>query len=333
MQYFPAFEEEGIHTTLSPFFDDRTLSKYYEVRRRSLPLVLLAMLRRLAAATRCRGFDLIWVEKELFPYLPAWAEKFLSLSGLPYLVDYDDAIFHNYDLHPSRLVRGLLGAKIARIMCKAAVVLVGNDYLAEYAKAAGAKRVELLPTVVDLNRYTPRAKTSCDEFRIGWIGSPASAKCLNVVEEVFPAFTAWHKSRLVLVGVNTAKLSGIPIEFKLWTEESEVRLVQDFDVGIMPLPDAPWERGKCGYKLIQYMACGLPVVASPVGVNRHIVEHGVSGFLAENPVEWVEALSRLRDDPTLRERMGAAGRARVEREFSLQVTAPRLIATLRSVAR
>jgi glycosyltransferase involved in cell wall biosynthesis len=104
-----------------------------------------------------------------------------------------------------------------------------------------------------------------------------------------------------------------------------VELLQDIDIGVMPLPDTPWERGKCGYKLIQYMACGKPVVASPVGVNSEIVRHGESGFLAETDAEWEEALTMLAADPGLRQRMGAAGRRRVEEEYSLQVQAPRLI--------
>ena len=118
-----------------------------------------------------------------------------------------------------------------------------------------------------------------------------------------------------------------------WREETEATEVSRFDVGVMPLPDEPFERGKCGYKLIQYMACGIPVVASPVGVNRQIVRHGESGFLASTAEEWIQALQLLHGDVALRKRMGAAGRRFFEREYSLQSTAPRLAEILRNAAR
>ena len=118
-----------------------------------------------------------------------------------------------------------------------------------------------------------------------------------------------------------------------WDEATEVDMLQQLDAGIMPLPDSPWERGKCGFKLIQYMACGLPVVASPVGVNREIVEQGVNGFFASTPEEWEQALRTLLLDTILRERMGQAGRKKVEERYSLQMTGPRLAALLKSVVK
>jgi hypothetical protein len=118
-------------------------------------------------------------------------------------------------------------------------------------------------------------------------------------------------------------------EFRPWTEQTEVAELQHFDVGVMPLPDSPWERGKCGYKLVQYLGCGKPVIASPVGANRWIVEQGANGFLAETPEEWKAALSTLLREPGLRSRFGQAGRTKVEREFCIQVNGPKLVATLR----
>ena len=114
------------------------------------------------------------------------------------------------------------------------------------------------------------------------------------------------------------------LEVIAWSEDTEVDAIQSMDIGVMPLPDTPWARGKCGYKLIQYMACGLPVVASPVGVNKEILEHGVNGFLAESDAEWRTAIEALISDPDLRRRMGAAGRKKVENEYSLQVWGPRV---------
>jgi hypothetical protein len=139
------------------------------------------------------------------------------------------------------------------------------------------------------------------------------------------------RGRFTAIGINAQQL-GLPMASVPWREDTEVASLQTLDVGIMPLLDGPFERGKCGYKLIQYMACGLPIVASPVGVNRQIVEHGVNGFLAQTPREWEEALESLLADPLLRKRMGAAGREKVERLYSIQVTGPRLVSLLKAAA-
>jgi glycosyltransferase involved in cell wall biosynthesis len=139
-------------------------------------------------------------------------------------------------------------------------------------------------------------------------------------------------ARLVLVGATADALPGIPHETWAWSEETEVDSIRAFHVGIMPLSDTPWERGKCGFKLIQYMAAGRPVVASPVGVNTSVVADGVSGYLASETDAWVRAIERLRTDGSLRASMGQDGRSRVEAAYALQVTAPRLARLLHEAA-
>jgi glycosyltransferase involved in cell wall biosynthesis len=274
----------------------------------------------------------LWIESELFPYLPAWGEALLAAFGIPYVVDYDDAIFHRYDLHPHGLVRTLLRDKVDAVMRRATLVLVGNAYLAERARRAGARRVECLPTVVDMERYGTAAHNTKGMFTIGWIGAPVTAPYLMLVQSVLAEVCQHGDGRVVIVGAQHVQLAGVPVETHAWSEETEVKEIQSFDVGIMPLPDEPWERGKCGYKIIQYMACGKPAVASPVGVNQRIIADGVDGFLAATPDQWSCALRTLRDDHGLRARMGKAAQRKVEREYSLQVTAPRLAALLRSAS-
>ncbi len=153
----------------------------------------------------------------------------------------------------------------------------------------------------------------------------------EVIDDVFQTLQQQGVARFTAIGIDAAAL-GLPMASVPWSEQTVAQDIARLDVGIMPLVDAPFERGKCGYKLIQYMACGLPVVASPVGVNRQIVEHGVNGFLAETPEQWATALRTLCADPALRARMGAAGRRKVEQHYSLQVTAPRLVQILRRAA-
>jgi hypothetical protein len=245
-------------------------------------------------------------------------------------------VFHYYDQHRSSLVRGLLADKHPTLMRGAALVVAGNAYLAEFARQAGAKRVEIVPTVIDLERYPVegcalRGLASAAPL-VGWIGQRATASFLLPYKQIFERLTASGQARFGAIGIDAQSL-GLPMESIAWSEQTEAASIASFDIGIMPLVDEPFERGKCGYKLIQYMACGLPVVASPVGVNCQIVEHGVNGFLAETPEQWEQALRTLLADPGLRQRMGQAGRAKVEREYCIQVTGPRMAALLQSVAR
>lgn len=332
-QYLPHLESQGIHVTVAPFFEDKYIENLYAGRGRGLDLVLEAYLRRLRAVFQSAKFDLVWVEYETFPWMPACFELLLSILHTPYVVDFDDAVFHRYDLHPNYFVRMFLGRKIDHVMRRAAAVIVGNDYLLARARRAGAKSVVYLPSVVDLKRYAEVKEVNNDVFTIGWIGSPATVRYLQLIQPSLFELCKGGNARLIVAGGANVEIEGVPVVRRPWSEETEVAEIRAFDVGIMPLPDEPWERGKCGYKLIQYMACGRPVVASPVGANLKIVEDGVSGFLAATPSEWVRALTALREDRLLRERMGRAGRRRVETEFSLQVTAPRLVDLLRTVAK
>jgi glycosyltransferase involved in cell wall biosynthesis len=292
----------------------------------------MAYIKRITMLLNSRSFDLLWIEKELFPWFPAWVEKSLVRQGIPYVVDYDDAVFHRYDMHDNLLIRTLLGKKIDTVMHHATTVVVGNDYLTERARYAGASRIEYLPSVVDINRYSIREKTG-ERFRIGWIGSPITAPNMGLIRDALEQVGKQTGVCLVLVGSGDQDpLPGVAKEVLPWSEDIEVAHIQSFDVGIMPLPDGPFEKGKCGYKLVQYMACGLPVIASPVGVNSRIVEQGKTGFLASSTAEWVQALVMLSQNANLRSDLGKAGRKKVEQKYSLQVTAPRLFEILADAA-
>jgi glycosyltransferase involved in cell wall biosynthesis len=333
LQYLPHLEAAGITVELSPLLNDAYLQSLYTGEGRSAKRIIAAYARRLARLFSVGSYSLVWIEKELFPRLPATFERILRLVGVRYVADYDDAVFHDYDLHQSPFVRMFLSRKVDRVMAGATLVVAGNDYLAARAKAAGAERVELLPTVVDLERYTTRRADNGVGFIVGWIGTPMTFCYLSQIGGALQTLSARGSTRVVAVGANAATLNGVDLQTVPWTESQEVAEMQKFDVGIMPLPDGPWERGKCGYKLIQYMACGKPIVASPVGVNSQIVRHGINGFLAQTQSEWIEALQTLRDDPELRMRMGHAGRQLVEGSYCTSVASPRLIRMLRVAAR
>jgi len=331
-QYIPYLEAHGFRITVAPLFDDEYLKALYSHGRRDWWRIFCNYCNRFRYLLGSRRYELIWIEKELFPFIPALLEILMSHMGVPYIVEYDDAVFHRYDLHPNKFVRVLLGSKIDAIMRRSAMVIAGNEYLAERARKSGASQVEIIPSVIDLERYPLAPKTRDHIFKVGWIGAPVTAKYIHHIHSALAEVFKDGQSQLILVGSGQMELEGIPVDIRSWSEDTEIHDLQSFDVGIMPLPDEPWERGKCGFKLIQYMACGKPVVASPVGVNRQIIIDGINGFLAATKDDWIKALSSLRDDPDLRERMGTESRKMLEANYCLQVTAPRLADLLYSAA-
>ncbi len=322
-QYLPFLESKGWQVDVSSLFSDNYLQALYDSQPRGTQ-VIAGYFKRFKVLVQAKKYDLIWIEKEAFPFMPVLVEHLLFKTGVPYIVDYDDALFHRYDKHHNGFVRLLLGHKIDAVMRHATLVIAGNEYLAQRARTAGAQRIEIIPTVVDLTRYKIAPSVSNNPLIVGWIGSPATSNYLLAIAPLFKLLTTKFNVKFVAVGASADILKGLPIDVQPWSEDSEVQLIQQFDIGIMPLADSPWERGKCGYKLIQYMACGLPVIASPVGVNKQIIEHEVNGFLAHNLSEWEEMLGRLLKDQSLRQRMGVKGRTNVGAWYSMNVQAPRL---------
>lgn len=344
LQYFSPLQAAGFTIEQHALLSDEALQwRYQSGKYSSLQLIKSYVLRIKALSTRER-FDLLWVEKEALPWLPLWFEL-LMLRGVPYVLDFDDAIFHHYDNHRLKWVRKLYGRRIDGLMAKATLVVAGNRYLAKRAQDAGAPWVELLPTVIDLNRYpiapilpiatitpitpiTPNAPlqkvSNADGLpRIVWVGSPSTVRYLELLQEPLQQLAKRVPFVLRVVG-GKIDMPGVQIEIIVWSEASEVESIASANVGVMPLTDSLWEKGKCGYKLIQYMACRLPVVASPIGVNTEIVEEGVNGFLAADTTDWVTALERLLTQPDLAAKLGQAGRQKVENEYCLQITAPKL---------
>jgi len=330
-QYLPYLQQQGIEVEVAPLLDDEYIKDLYAGRKKNMLNIMKAYVRRINLIKRTKFFDLLWIEKEVLPWLPDWIECYLGLSKVPYVVDYDDAIFHRYDQHKFKLVRTLLGGKIDRVMRGAALVVTGNEYLADRARNAGAGRIEILPTVIDLEKYICIPQPINNAFTIGWIGSPATARYLTHIVPALKEVCRQVEARVVLIGAGKVDLPDVPVQYVCWSNTTEVDEMQRFDVGIMPLPDEPWERGKCGFKLIQYMACARPVVGSPVGINRKIIQHGVNGYQAETIDEWVHTLLLLQKNNEHRQRMGEVGRKLVENEYSLQTTAPQLVKLLKSI--
>jgi glycosyltransferase involved in cell wall biosynthesis len=324
LQFIPALEAAGATVAVKPFFDEGYLKRYFKSGEKRLGDVAKAVWRRRQVLKHVRGnFDLIWVEKELFPFLPAIFEDGLKNMGVPYIVDYDDATFHTYDLSNSSVVRRLLSHKLEGLIAGARAVTVGNMYLEEYVRQFAAGPIVRIPTVVDLRRYPVQPFPKHDALQLGWIGTPNNARYLAPVIEAMKTVKNKIAVNLITVGAQGPLLIEGQV-LRPWCLANEGADISSFDVGVMPIPDEPWERGKCGYKLIQYLAGGRPVIASPVGINREIVTQDV-GFLATHHDEWVRAISELADRIDTKVAMGKAARQSVKVQYSLQATAPTII--------
>lgn len=334
VQWGPYLARAGLSLSSDTFFSSAGAEVLYQPGRRlsKLAYVLSGAMRRwVTLAHASRIADLLFIHREVFPLgRRCFFKKLEKFSG-PIVYDYDDAMFL-----PQRQGRGILTRledleTPKEIMALSDVVLAGNQFLADYARRY-ASRVVLLPTCIDPEEFRPsdRPKSSSGCI-VGWIGSHSTAKYLHSLLPVLERVASEHQFQLYVVGsltpLHARRFEVIQAQ---WGLEREVEDFRRCDVGVYPLWDDDWSRGKCGFKAIQFMACGVPVVAAAVGVNREIIEDGVNGFLAATDEEWVEKLGLLLKDSNLREKLGQAGRQTVEERYSLDVHAPRLAAVLRS---
>jgi len=335
LQYRPYLEAHGVELECSPLLSGDYVRSLVTEEPYSKAAVTASYIKRLGDILKPKpAADLVWIYAELFPYLPAAIEGLAFRPGIPVVYDWDDAFFVPYREHPSAAVRRLLGDKFEHIFPRAAAVTCGNASLRDYC-GQFCERAEILPTVVDTEAYQPAQHRSDGPLTLGWIGSPSTWPNVRPLLPLIEQFCAKHRARFRVIGAGASARSDTfdALDLIEWVEDQEIAEVQRFDIGIMPLVDGPFQRGKSGYKLIQYMSCGVPAVASPVGANRDIVDDGETGFLAKDPERWLQALSTLAADADLRRRMGVNGRTKVETFYSLRSQAPRLVELFRSVAR
>lgn len=289
--------------------------------------------RRLAAAWNERSHvdrlallsRAILLQKRLPP--DSWVVKIAN--GKPLIFDFDDAIFTSPKSDWSGWTRRRTEKRLRTILEHAQTVIAGNRYLAEYARQF-ASNVLILPTVVDHRKYPARAHGEKKEITIGWIGHSVNHPYLAAIMPLLGKLAGRQRIRLLVVSDRDFASTEVPIENRRWSEQTEIPDILTMDIGIMPMPDDAWSRGKCGFKAIQYMAAGVPVVCSAVGANLDIVRHEQDGYCVRSPSEWLDALEQLCSDAALRQRLGAAGRQRVATSFSLMVTAPSFLQVIRS---
>lgn len=313
-QYVNPLKSHDIFVTLSPLFNDSYIERLYSGRSKSYVGVAFAYIHRIGVLFSIMKYDIIFIEKELFPNIPGIFEYLIHLMGKAYMVDYDDAIFHCYDQSDSIYMR-FLSKKIDKIMSRASMVICGNDYLAARASSANAINIQVIPTVVDTKKYEASVVNSNSQIIIGWIGTPSTVHLLEIVRSSLEALNKDFNFVLFVIG---AKFSSdiFKVECIKWSDNTEIKSIKAIDIGIMPLSDGLFERGKCGYKLIQYMACAKPIIASPVGINKKIINESGAGFLAKDD-EWVKYLSVLCLTKKLRTEYGEMGKLHVEKKYSL----------------
>jgi glycosyltransferase involved in cell wall biosynthesis len=329
--YVPALERAGFDVTIAPLLDDDYLKRLYRGERQSPRTLLKAYWRRLRhVLTACR-YDLVWIEKEALPWIPATMERAL-FAKRPMVIDFDDAWYLRYANHQNRMVRAILGRKFDGLLANANAVTTGSSALTHWAKASGARCVVQIPAAVDLDRY-PVLPLPDGPFTIGWIGTPSNAPNLALVSEPLRHLQATCGARIRVIGDNHVSLPDVQIDHIPWHEDTEAMELAGCHVGIAPLADGPWEKGKCGYKIIQYMAAGRPVVGSPVGANSSIIVAGKTGFLAHRVEEWISVLSGLAADRERNQKMGLAARERAEAMYSLQCHASTLSEVLEFACR
>ncbi len=335
-QYIRALEANGFRVTVSPFYTPEFFQILYQkgkYGRKALIFTMLA-LKRWKVLSQRRDYDLFFIHREILPIGPPMIEMVLSsVEGRALVYDFDDAIYLPNVSEANRFV-GLLKwpQKVSRIIRVSDCVVAGNQYLAQYARSYN-KAVTVIPTCIDTTKFGPRTvgNSGGNDPVVGWIGSPTTVPYLLNLREVLRRAAGSHRFTLRIAGAgDVGEVPGVKVANMPWSIEQETSLFNTCDIGIYPLWDDAWTRGKCGFKAIQFMACGVPVVASAVGVNREIIQDGVNGFLAATEHEWVEKLGWLLSDPLMREKLGRAGRETIVERYSLAVHAPTLVAVFRS---
>lgn len=321
-QYIEPFAQEGLEVVCQALYTPhyyKLLSQPGQVGAKAWGLGRAWTQRLMHILQQARNFDLIWIGRELFPLGPPWLETLLFQRHSRVILDIDDALFLPDATNLGFIHRQLRDfGKLGRIAHKFKAIVCGNEFLASYFMDKNP-HVHVIPTVVPMADYGSLSRSPTARPRIGWIGTPTNAQHLEIMRQPLQDLAHTHDFSLVIVGLSQPLAWTVPhMVYQSWQLDKELKYFEGFDIGIMPLYDSPFARGKCAFKIIQYMAAGIPVVASPVGSNLDVLEHGVHGFLADSPEQWSSYLTQLLEDQELGQTMGAAGRQTIADKYSLE---------------
>ena len=331
-QWVPLLPDTGMSFDVRAVFSKAAYRTIYSPGHAPRKAVYTAagLLRRALDVPACRRADVVLLYRFMFPLGPPLLDLLVE-RRVPVVYDFDDAIFLR-TTNPHNRVASLFkqSNKISSIIASAAHTTVGNEYLARYARKF-SPNVSILPTTLDTVRYSrPNDwQRTPGRLRIGWSGSTTTTSHLRSIDRALQRVLSKHDVELVVIGAASYQLPGNPkVVSKSWDPATEISDICDFDIGIMPLPDDEFARGKCGFKALLYMALSVPCVVSPVGVNTAIVRDDDNGLLATTEDEWVAALGRMIEDEGLRRRLAAAGRQTVVRDYDGRSVAPHFAAIL-----
>jgi glycosyltransferase involved in cell wall biosynthesis len=335
-QWDPLLRERGVEITYAPFEDEELHALVYKrgLLGQKARLVTHGFGRRLSLIRKLKDYDLVYILREAALLGPPVFERLIHQQRVPIVFDFDDAVFVSYRSPSNGYLSYLKFASKTKTICRiASHVMAGNPYLAEYARQVN-DHVTVIPTTIDTEKYqAPPAKSSSGPPVIGWTGSYSTVQHLDTLRGALKKLAERESFRLRVIGTPKYECTPVEVEAMPWRAETELEDLSKIDIGVMPLPDDRWSKGKCGLKALQFMALGIPTICSPVGVNTDIIQDDQNGFIAASEDEWVEKLSRLLRSRELRQRLGQAGRATIEQKYSAIIQAPRVYEIFESVLR
>ena len=328
--YLGELEKKGIAYNYIPFLSLKAWKIVFQPGhyfQKAISL-LVAFAKRWALMFRLRSYTHVYIHREAAPIGPPvfeWIIKRLWKKKLIY--DYDDAIWIPVTSeHNKMALRFKWFSKVATICRLADTVSAGNEFLADFARRY-CKNVIVIPTVVETDsRHNARQNQETDKPAIGWTGTFSTLKYLDIVKPVLQELQAEIEFTFIVIANEDPKLPLKHYQFIPWNKETEISDLLKMHIGLMPLYDGDLEKGKCGFKAIQYMSLGIPAVVSAVGVNDKIVEDGVNGFVCHSQPEWKEKLRQLLLDKNLRAAFGAKARTKIENEYSVKSTSEKFVA-------
>jgi glycosyltransferase involved in cell wall biosynthesis len=334
-QWAPSLRSLGVQIEFESFESPKLSRILYRPGQygNKAALIIEAMLRRARCLRHVKEFDLAYILRETSLFGPALFERWMDLKRVPFVFDFDDAIFLPNSSDANRAFSFLkFPGKTATACRLAAHVIAGNDYLATYGRRFNPQ-VTVVPTTIDTEKYRPpQPRWESSKPQLVWTGSPPTARYLERLSGALLRLRKRHDFTLRVIGAPRASLPGIDVKILPWKAETEASDLEGAWAGVMPAPDDAWARGKCGCKALQYMAVGVPAVCSPVGMNAQLIQDGENGLLASSEDDWVEKLTLLLNSAELRRRLGQAGRKTVEAWYSAEVQAPRVYDIFTSVA-
>ncbi len=319
-QWEPYLKDENISIDYFAFTDEKLRKILYKsghYAAKSLGM-FRAITRRFNQILKSSDYDLVYLYRTASMVGPAWLEKILSLRKVPIIYDFDDAIFlENTSKENKRFGWVKFAGKTADICRLSSSVVVGNSYLAEYAEKYN-DNIYIIPTSIDTTKYQPTQSKQNGRVVIGWTGSSTSQYHLEKFEPILEKIIKDLDVELRVISDRKPDFKNLSSEWIPWSAEKEVEITSQFDIGIMPIPDDDWSKGKCAAKALQYMALEIPAVCSNVGANKDVINQGINGFLAETQEEWKIALCGLVKDECLRKKMGVEARKTVVENSSMK---------------